>query len=55
MWCRADPDLHAVDSTERQLDLRSAEFETALTHLRQATEDHTQRVEAEEFPLLTDR
>ncbi|WGI35149.1 hypothetical protein [Mycolicibacterium aubagnense] len=44
-----------MDSTERQLDLRSAEFETALTHLRQATEDHTQRVEAEEFPLLTDR
>ncbi len=39
----------------RQLDLASAEFEAALTHLRQATEDHTQRVEAEEFPLLTDR
>lgn len=39
----------------KQLDLTSAEFETALTDLQQATEDHTQRVEAEEFPLLTDR
>lgn len=38
-----------------QLDLTSAEFETALTDLQQATEDHTQRVEAEEFPLLTGR
>ncbi|MCX8562214.1 hemerythrin domain-containing protein [Mycolicibacterium mucogenicum] len=37
------------------LDPASAEFETALTDLRQATEDHTQRVEAEEFPLLTRR
>ncbi|MCT7364146.1 hypothetical protein A7G45_14835 [Mycolicibacterium llatzerense] len=37
----------------KQLDLTSAEFETALTDLQQATEDHTQRVEAEEFPLLT--
>lgn len=39
----------------RQLDLTSAEFEIALTQLRQVTEDHTQRVETEEFPLLTDR
>lgn len=39
----------------KQLDLTSAEFETALTDLQQATEDHTQRVEAEEFPLLTGR
>ncbi|QPG67088.1 MULTISPECIES: hemerythrin domain-containing protein [Mycobacteriaceae] len=38
-----------------RLDPASAEFETALTDLQQATEDHTQRVEAEEFPLLTDR
>ena len=38
-----------------RLDPASAEFETALTDLQQATEDHTQRVEAEEFPLLTRR
>jgi hypothetical protein len=38
-----------------RLDPASAEFETALTDLRRATEDHTQRVEAEEFPLLTRR
>jgi len=39
----------------KRLDRTSAEFETALTDLKQATEDHTQRVEAEEFPLLTGR
>ncbi|MUL79430.1 hemerythrin domain-containing protein [Mycolicibacterium sp. CBMA 226] len=50
-----------VDDTKEQLDHidqldpASAEFETALTDLQQATEDHTQRVEAEEFPLLTGR
>jgi hypothetical protein len=38
-----------------RLDPASPEFETALTDLQQATEDHTQRVEAEEFPLLTRR
>ena len=38
-----------------RLDPASAEFETALTDLQQATEDHTQRVEAEEFPLLSRR
>ncbi|MDR3661964.1 MAG: hypothetical protein P4L86_16540 [Mycobacterium sp.] len=32
----------------------SAEFETALTDLQQATRDHTQRVEIEEFPLLSE-
>lgn len=50
-----------ADDTKEQLDhvtqlnLASAEFETALTDLQQATEDHTQRVEAEEFPLLMGR
>ncbi|MGX9672798.1 hemerythrin domain-containing protein [Mycobacterium sp. HM-7] len=50
----ADDTKEQLDHVE-QLDLASAEFENALTDLQQATEDHTQRVEAEEFPLLTDR
>jgi len=50
----ADDTKEQLDHVE-QLDLASEEFETALTDLQQATEDHTQRVEDEEFPLLTDR
>ena len=50
----ADDTKEQLDQMKR-LDLTSAEFETALTDLKQATEDHTQRVEAEEFPLLTAR
>lgn len=50
-----------ADDTKEQLDQMakldpaSPEFETALSDLRQATEDHTQRVEVEELPLLTAR
>jgi Tfp pilus assembly protein PilO len=50
----ADDTKEQLDDMER-LDPASAEFETALTDLQQATEDHAQRVEAEEFPLLTRR
>jgi hemerythrin superfamily protein len=48
-----------VDGTNEQLeqierlDPESAEFETALTDLQHATQDHTHRVEIEEFPLLS--
>ncbi|MUL48736.1 hypothetical protein FZI85_05485 [Mycobacterium sp. CBMA293] len=50
----ADDAKEQLDQME-QLDPASAEFETALADLQQATEDHTQRIEIEEFPLLTDR
>jgi hypothetical protein len=49
-----------VDETNEQLkymtclDPASAEFEAALVDLQQAMQDHTQRVEIEEFPLISD-